>query len=126
MADHHGFLVASPEYNHSIPPLLKNALDWLSRVKRDGERPLRPYDDRIAALCSVSTGGFAGIRCLNHLRAVLVACGVEVITPECSLAHAADAFGEDGELSDQRARKALDKVAVSLIAQIRAWGHREL
>ncbi|MBE7182985.1 MAG: NAD(P)H-dependent oxidoreductase [Methylobacterium mesophilicum] len=119
IAGHQGFLVATPEYNHSIPPLLKNAVDWVSRIKRDGERPLRPFENRVAALCSSSSGQFAGIRAANHLRAVLVACGVEVISVQCSVGHGGEAFEEDGALRDERSRKTLTKVAQSLIFHAR-------
>ena len=43
IAAHDGMLIASPEYNASIPPLLKNAIDWVSRVRKDGGRPFKPY-----------------------------------------------------------------------------------
>lgn len=119
IAGHHGFLIATPEYNHSIPPLLKNAIDWVSRVKRDGERPLRPFENKVAALCSSSVGQFAGVRAINHLRAVLVACGVEVSSVQCSVGHGGEAFEEDGALKDERSRKTLTNVAQSLIFHAR-------
>jgi chromate reductase len=62
IASHDGLLIASPEYNASIPPLLKNAIDWASRVRRDAGRPFKPFDGKVAALCSSSDGNFAGVR----------------------------------------------------------------
>ena len=79
---HDGLLIATPEYNGSIPPLLKNTIDWVSRVRRDGGRSVRPLAGKVVGLCSSSNGHFAGIRCINHLRAVLVRCQMEVITTE--------------------------------------------
>lgn len=78
---HDGLLIASPEYNASIPPLLKNTIDWVSRIRRDvdGNR-FAPFSGKVAGLCSSSDGNFAGIRGLYHLRAVLMNCQVEVIT----------------------------------------------
>ncbi|TIO07273.1 MAG: NAD(P)H-dependent oxidoreductase, partial [Mesorhizobium sp.] len=88
---HDGLLIATPEYNGSIPPLLKNSIDWVSRLRRDGSRSFRPLYGKPVALCSSSEGKFAGIRCINHLRAVLVRCQMEVITPECSVSGADEA-----------------------------------
>ncbi len=115
IASHDGFLIASPEYNASIPPLLKNAIDWVSRVRRDQGRPFKPFDGRIAALCSSSDGNFAGMRGLYHLRAVLMACQVEVITPQCSVARASEAFDEDGQFREERLRHQMETVCRTLI-----------
>ncbi len=115
IASHDGFLIASPEYNASIPPLLKNALDWVSRVRKDSGRPFKPFDGKVAALCSSSDGNFAGVRGLYHLRAVLMACQVEVITPQCSVARASEAFDEDGQFRDERLRHQMETVCRSLI-----------
>src|SRR5690606_36903924 len=82
IAGHDGLLIASPEYNASIPPLLKITLDWVSRIRRDNGRAFRPLARKVAALCSSSDGNFAGVRGLYHLRAVLMACQVEVLTPQ--------------------------------------------
>jgi chromate reductase len=115
IAAHDAFLIASPEYNSSIPPLLKNTLDWVSRVRKDGARPFKPYAGKVAALCSSSDGNFAGVRGLYHLRAVLMACQVEVITPQCSVARAADAFDEKGQFKEERLRHAMETVCRTLI-----------
>jgi NAD(P)H-dependent FMN reductase len=115
IATHDGFLIASPEYNSSIPPLLKNALDWVSRVRRDGDRPFKPYAGKVAALCSSSDGNFAGLRGLYHLRSVLMNCQVEVITPQCSVARASEAFDENGGFREERLRHAMENVVRTLI-----------
>lgn len=115
IAAHDGFLIASPEYNSSIPPLLKNALDWVSRVHKDGDRPFKPYAGKIAALCSSSDGNFAGVRGLYHLRSVLMNCQVEVITPQCSVPRAHDAFDDNGDFKEERLRHAMQNVAKTLI-----------
>lgn len=121
---HDGFLIASPEYNSSIPPLLKNALDWVSRVKEDKGRPFRPYIGKVAALCSSSDGNFGGARGLYHLRAVLMNCQVEVITPQCSVARASQAFDENGDLKEERMRKMMAKVCATLIERSRMLSTR--
>ncbi len=114
-AAHDGFLIASPEYNSSIPPLVKNTIDWVSRVHKDGDRPLKPYAGKVAALCSSSDGNFAGVRGLYHLRSVLMNCGVEVITPQCSVPRAQDAFDDKGEFREERLRAMMTKVATTLV-----------
>jgi chromate reductase, NAD(P)H dehydrogenase (quinone) len=115
IAAHDGFLIASPEYNSSIPPLLKNTLDWVSRVRRDNGRPFKPYAGKVAALCSSSDGAFAGIRGLYHLRAVLMNCQVEIITPQCCVARAQDAFDADGQFREERLRHIMETVCRTLI-----------
>src|SRR5690606_22912199 len=100
VAGHDGVLIATPEYNGSIPPLLKNALDWISRVRRDNGASFRPMDGKPVGLCSSSQGRFAGIRAANHLRAVLVRCRMEVVTPECAVPNGAEAFDAAGEFTD--------------------------
>ena len=115
IAAHDGMLIASPEYNASIPPLLKNALDWVSRVRRDSGRPFKPFDGKVAALCSSSDGNFAGARGLYHLRAVLMHCHVEVITPQCSVSKASEAFDEDGQFKDEALRHRMETVCRTLI-----------
>jgi chromate reductase, NAD(P)H dehydrogenase (quinone) len=122
ISGHDGLLIASPEYNASIPPLLKNAIDWVSRVRRvEGFHPLA---GKAAALCSSSDGKFAGMRGLYHLRAVLMACQMEVITPQCSVARAADAFDEDGGLREERLRRQMEKVCRTLIERAMMFSTR--
>lgn len=114
-AAHDGLLIASPEYNSSIPPLLKNTLDWVSRISRDGEWALKPYSGKVVGLCSSSNGNFAGIRGLYHLRNVLMAVGTQVISEQCSVARAQDAFNEDGSFRDERTAKSMTRVCRTLI-----------
>ncbi|MEO9336003.1 NADPH-dependent FMN reductase [Mesorhizobium sp. SB112] len=115
IAAHDGLLIASPEYNSSIPPLLKNTIDWVSRIHKDGGRPFKPYSGKVAGLCSSSDGNFAGIRGLYHLRSVLMNCQIEVITPQCSVPRAHEAFDENGDFHEERTRKAMENVVRTLI-----------
>jgi NAD(P)H-dependent FMN reductase len=115
IAAHDGMLICSPEYNASIPPLLKNALDWVSRIRKDGGRPFKPFEGKVAGLCSSSDGAFAGARGLYHLRAVLMHCQVEIITPQCSIARASGAFDEDGDLKEEHSKKSMATVCRTLI-----------
>ncbi|RWC44123.1 MAG: NAD(P)H-dependent oxidoreductase [Mesorhizobium sp.] len=121
---HDGLLIATPEYNGSIPPLLKNTIDWVSRVRRDGGRTVRPLAGKVAGLCSSSHGHFAGIRCINHLRAVLVRCQMEVVTPECSVSEGGNAFDEDGNFRDERLYKSMEHLCRTLIETSRMLSTR--
>lgn len=124
IATHDGFLIASPEYNSSIPPLLKNTVDWVSRIRKDGGVPFHPYVGKVAALCSSSDGNFAGVRGLYHLRSVLMNCQVEIITPQCSVPRAQDAFDDNGEFRDEQLRKRMELVARTLIERARMLSTR--
>ena len=124
IAAHDGLLIATPEYNGSIPPLLKNAIDWVSRIRREGSRTFRPLAGKPVALCSSSEGKFAGIRCINHLRAVLVRCQMEVITPECSVSEAGEAFAEDGQFRDARLHQSMERLCRTLIETSRMLSTR--
>ncbi|MDX8449532.1 NADPH-dependent FMN reductase [Mesorhizobium captivum] len=115
IATHDGVLIATPEYNGSLPPLLKNAIDWVSLARHDGARSFRPLAGKVAGLCSSSKGHFAGIRCINHLRAVLVRCQMEVVTPECSVPEGSNAFDEDGNFRDERLRQSMERLCRTLI-----------
>ena len=114
IAAHDGFLIASPEYNASIPPLVKNTIDWVSRVKLDG-KPAHAFPGKVAALCSSSDGHFAGIRGLYHLRAVLMNCRVEIVSPQCSVPRAQDAFDEAGAFLEERLAHQMTAVCRTLI-----------
>ena len=70
MKAHQGFLIASPEYNTSVPGVLKNAIDWASRAA-EGEELMACFKDKIAAIMSTSPGSLGGLRGLIHLRAIL-------------------------------------------------------
>lgn len=124
IASHDGLLIATPEYNGSIPPLLKNAIDWVSRVRRDGGKPLAPFAGKPVGLCSSSNGRFAGIRCINHLRAVLVRCRMDVVTPECSVADGAVAFDADGDFRHEKTRKAMEVLCRTLAERSRMLSER--
>ncbi len=71
MRVHTGVFIACPEYNASITPMLKNTLDWMSRIKNNGEEPLYVFKTRVFALGSASPGGMGGLRGLNTVRTVL-------------------------------------------------------
>jgi chromate reductase len=116
IAAHDGVFLCCPEYNSSIPPLLKNMIDWVSLISKDGEKPLKPWSGRYVALGSASNGKFAGIRGLYHVRSVMMNVGAQVLSEQCSVGGAARAFAEDGGLVDERTNAMLVKACKSLIA----------
>ncbi|EKF41680.1 NADPH-dependent FMN reductase [Nitratireductor indicus] len=124
IAAHDGVLIASPEYNASIPPLLKNTVDWVSRISKIDGRPVRPWAGKVVGLCSSSDGNFAGIRGLYHLRAVLMNCRAEIVTPQCSVARAQDAFDEEGNFKDERTRGMMEGVCRAVIEHARLLSNR--
>jgi chromate reductase, NAD(P)H dehydrogenase (quinone) len=123
MMAHQGVFIASPEYNASITPLLKNTIDWISRVRERGEPPLAAYKDRVFALGSASPGRFGGMRSLLALRQVLeVGCGALVIPEQVSVAQAEQAFDERDNLRDDNTASQLKKVVRRLIDMARQVG----
>lgn len=119
VAAHDGVLIATPEYNGGMPPLLKNAIDWISRVRADNGRPLRPLPGKVVAICSSSDGHWGGIRSAAHLRQVLSHMQMEVVAPQCSVPTAGEAFDEDGNFREERLMKSMRKVCGTLIEH--AW-----
>lgn len=115
---HDALLIASPEYNSSMPPLLKNTLDWVSR-EWQGESGLLPYHNKVAAILSASPGQFGGARMLPHLRQVLNTLGVLVLPGQFSLPHADTAFDEEnGALKSPARLHALVMELVSISAAL--------
>lgn len=119
IAAHDGVLIATPEYNGSIPPLLKNTVDWVSRVRHDGRKPFRPLEGKPVGLCSSSRGRYGGTQAIAHLRAVLVRCRMEVVSPECSVPEGERAFDENGEFSDKRMQQSMEHLCRTLLEAAR-------
>jgi chromate reductase, NAD(P)H dehydrogenase (quinone) len=117
-AAHDGFLIASPEYNGFFPPLLKNALDWVSRPAPD--LPAPPYAGKTAGLLAASPGALGGIRCLPHLRLLLSNLGVTVSPAQMALGGADHAFAADGRLENAAQQAMLEKTVADLIRLTKA------
>jgi len=104
---HAGVFIAAPEYNASLTPLLKNAIDWVSRVRDGAEPPLAAFRSRVFALASASPGNLGGYRSLMALRQVLeLGCGATVLPEQVAVRDAANAFDEDDNLRDPRTAQA--------------------
>jgi chromate reductase len=116
LGEYQGIFVASPEYNSSITPLLKNTLDWVTRVRGKGESGLEVYKSRVFAISGASPGYYGAMRSLLHLRQILeVGIGATVIPQQMALPRAGDAFADDGSLKD-KAQQGLIKDVVEALA----------
>ena len=112
----HGIFIASPEYNASVTPLLKNALDWVSRVREGAEPPLAAYKNRVFAIGGASPGPFGGMRSHMALRQVLeIGCGALVIPDYITVREAASAFDDKDALHDERSAKQLKNMMERLV-----------
>ncbi|HEY2134846.1 MAG TPA: NAD(P)H-dependent oxidoreductase [Xanthobacteraceae bacterium] len=101
MMRHAGVFIASSEYNASLTPLLKNTIDWVSRVREAGEPPLAAFKNRVFALAAASPGSLGGYRSLMALRQVLeLGCGATVLPEQVAVRDAPHAFDEQDNLRD--------------------------
>ena len=116
MSAHHGVFLASPEYNASLAPLVKNMIDWTSVVREGGEPELAAFRNRIFALGGASPGRSGALQSLSALRQVLaVGCRALVLAEQVSVANAEQAFDDMDELRDVRAAAELRLVVRKLI-----------
>jgi NAD(P)H-dependent FMN reductase len=113
MLAHQGLLIACPEYNSSITPLLKNAIDWASRPEPNLPG-LACFNNKIAAIMSASPGGFGGMRGLVHVRAILESIGVLVIPQQRSISQAFEAFNSDGSLKDPKQQQDVESLGAKV------------
>ena len=108
-------LFVTPEYNYSVPGVLKNAIDWCSRP------PQQPLEGKPAAIMGASTGKLGTARAQYHLRQIFVFVNVlPVNRPEVMLSGAAKLFDADGRLTDEPTRKFIGDMLVSL----QDWTHK--
>ena len=108
-------LVATPEYNHCVPGVLKNAIDWASRPARRSVLTGKPV-----AIMGASTGGGATARAQAHLRDGLAYTnGLVLPLPEVLVGHALDKFDDEGDLIDGATRDEVRDLLVSLAAWTR-------
>jgi chromate reductase len=110
-----GILIATPEYNYSVPGVLKNAIDWASR----------PYGAHVLlgkpiAIMGASSGTFGTVRAQMHWRQVFLFTRSKVVTePEVYVGNAPDRFDGTGRLVDERSRQVVRQLIENLVATIR-------
>jgi NAD(P)H-dependent FMN reductase len=113
---HQGIFITSPEYSASVTPLLKNAIDWVSRVREGSEPTYIAFKNRVFALGAASAGSSGGLRSLMALRQILeLGCGALVIPEQVSVPRAGEAFDERDNLKDEATAASLKTMARRLV-----------
>lgn len=107
-----GVFIATPEYNNSMPPLLKNTIDWISRIKAEEIA----YQDRVYAVGSSAPGPVGGARALMDVRKTIMPGLSGIVLPgKVEIGRAADAFDESGNLTAEVPAKLLKALCKSLV-----------
>ncbi len=112
---HHGVLMVTPEYNSSVPPLLKNAIDWVSRVHDAHETRGQVFHGRAFAIAAASENRLGGTRALAALRLILAACRALVIPNQLALSFAGEAYDDMDRLKHPADIEALGALVRQLI-----------
>jgi NAD(P)H-dependent FMN reductase len=111
IGEYQGVFIASPEYNASVPAMLKNTLDWLSRIKDEGEQPLQLFKTRVWAISSASPSMHGGARGLIALRQVLtIGLTALVLGDQFAVSKANEAFDDAGNAKDELVRKTVSGI----------------
>ena len=119
--DADALLIATPEYNYSVPGVLKNAIDFASRPYGDN-----PFDGKPVAIMSASIGMLGGARAQYHLRQIFVFLNMYPInSPEVIVTFAQDKFDEDGKLLDDNTKKFLGQLLQNLANWARRLGQKK-
>jgi chromate reductase, NAD(P)H dehydrogenase (quinone) len=103
-----GILISTPEYNYSIPGVLKNAIDWVSRISP------QPLDDKPAAIMGASPGMLGTVRAQMHLRQTAVYTNMHIMNkPEVYVNFARDKFDSEGNLTDEKTKEFIKSFLVN-------------
>jgi NAD(P)H-dependent FMN reductase len=115
MSAHHGILIVTPEYNSSVPALVKNTIDWISRVQDPHETRGQVFRERVFAIASASGNRLGGTRALAALRLILTACHASVVPNQLALSFADQAYDEMDHLKHPADIEALQALVRQLI-----------
>jgi len=115
MSAHHGVLIVTPEYNASVPALVKNAIDWVSRVQDAHETRGQVFRERAFAIAAASESRLGGVRSLAALRLILTACHAPVIPNQLALSFASEAYDDMDRLKRPADIEALGALVRQLI-----------
>ena len=116
IADADGLVLCAPEFNHSIPGVLKNAIDWASRPAFESVLAYKPV-----AIMATSRGPLGGARCLEHMRVALDSCLSRIALAREVIISATDSKIRDGRLVDEISLGFACGAVEALIAEIRLW-----
>jgi chromate reductase len=119
--DADAILIATPEYNHSYPGVLKNAIDWASRPNGHNS-----FDRKPVAVMSAATGMFGGVAAQDQLKQVLLALNMRLVTqPAVIVTSAQHKFDLDNELTDTDAKKFMKQLLANLVDLTRKLSQSE-
>jgi chromate reductase, NAD(P)H dehydrogenase (quinone) len=111
-----GLVLCAPEFNHSIPGVLKNAIDWASRPAFQSVLAYKPV-----AIMATSRGPLGGARCLEHMKVALDSCLARVTLAREVIITAAESKIRDGRLVDETSLGFANAATEALIAEIHLW-----
>ena len=111
---HHGVLIVTPEYNSSVPALVKNTIDWVSRVQDPHETRGQVFRERVFAIAAASGGRLGGTRALAALRLILSACHATVIPNQLALSFADQAYDEMDRLKTSRRHRGAESAGAAV------------
>jgi chromate reductase len=109
ITEHDGLLIASPEYNGMVTPLLKNTIDWCTRGEAN------PFEGKTAAVIAASPGADGGSRSLALAQQLLLKLGCHVLPGQPALPQAGKAFDAEGKLTDVRSQQPVQALAVAVV-----------
>jgi NAD(P)H-dependent FMN reductase len=112
---HHGVLIVTPEYNSSVPALVKNTIDWITRVQDPHESRGQVFREKPFAIAAASEGRLGGTRVLAALRLILSACHATVVPNQLALSFADQAYDDMDRLKKEADIEALQALVMQLI-----------
>ncbi|MGB0906211.1 MAG: NADPH-dependent FMN reductase [Maricaulaceae bacterium] len=107
-----GIIVVTPEYNGSLPPVLKNAIDWTSTTGTD------QFTQPVYGIASCSPGPMSGIMAMRQLNYILMRVGAHVVPAQCGTGNAGGAFDKKGNLTAEPSASLADKMIAQMLARI--------
>lgn len=114
-----GLMIACPEYNSSVTPLLKNTIDWLSRPQ-DGEPKLGAFTGKVVGVMGTSPGALGAMRVLRHAREIFGNIGSIVIPQQVAIPNGNKVFADDGSITDEATRTRLEDMVKAMVKTTRS------
>lgn len=107
-----GIIITTPEYNGSLPPLLKNAIDWVSTQAKT------PFTNPVYGIASCSPGPMSGIMCMRQLNYILMRLGAEVVPTQVGTGNASNAFDDAGHLTAEPSNSFAERMIAQVLTRI--------